>query len=324
MKKKHLSLYYHSLSVLLEAGVPILKALRTAADSAGIKYRSSLAGLEKTVAQGNGLSESMAQLPTLFAPTDIDLVGAAEMSGNLPEVLEKLSQWYDFQARSSRKLLSGLLFPAFICIATVLIAPLIPLFLGHITISEYLFSIIETLFLIAVPFFLIVAVVKYSPDQGPLRIALDFIVLKIPLLGRSVKYLCLSRYFMAFHLMIKSGVPIIQTVQLTSRLIGNYFIRQWFDGCLEAVRSGNPVSQGFSLNVPEEYRQLWLTGEETGKLDEICLKLFEKTAELSTMWLDLFVAWLPKVIYALVSLYLIYQILRGASAVLPVMHSVGP
>jgi type IV pilus assembly protein PilC len=315
MKKKYLSNYYHSLAMMLEAGVPILKALRTASTTGGRRYQSELAGLEANAARGNGLSESMSNLPNIFLPMDIELVHTAEISGNLPEVLQQLSAWYGYQASGLRKLKSGLVFPTAILILAVIISPLSMLFLGHITSHQYISGVFNTLGFLAAAVCGTIAIVQWTPPDGLLRKILDFLVLKIPLLGPAMKYLSLSRYFLAFHIMLKSGVPMIQTTQLTERLTGNYFIGRWFRGCLEAVRAGHCVSEGFSASVPNEYRQLWETGEETGNLDDVCLKLYDKTSELSAYWLNLFVAWLPKVVYAMVCMYIIYQIGKGFAAI---------
>jgi len=271
--------------------------------------------MEKDLSQGDGLSQSMARHPKYFPLLDVAMAEAAELSGNLPEVFRALGEWHDLQRRMIQKILSVLLFPALILFAAAWIASFPAMILGQIDFTQYLQQVLTTHLVFLIPAFIVVAIIKFTPPQGFARVLLDGIVLWIPVLGKAVRSLTLSRFFLSFHLMLKSGMPIVQIMETATRLMGNYFIRKWFSGCQNAVKDGRPISEGFSGSIPREYRELWLTGEESGNLDIVSKRIATFAAERAEFLFQQFASWLPKIVYALVCLYMISQILKNASAI---------
>jgi len=322
MQSKRLGGWYHNMSVLLEAGVPILKTIQTSYSSARGGWRSVLIQMERDLSQGEGLSQSMSRRPRYFPPLDVAMTEAAELSGNLPEVFRALGEWHDLQRRMIQTILSGMIFPAAILFTAAWIGPFPPMILGAITFSQYLMQVLMTHLVFLVPMFVVTAIIKWTPPHGPARLALDGIVLCIPVLGHAVRSLTLSRFFLSFHLMIKSGMPIVQILDTATRLMGNHFIRQWFIKCQNAVREGRPLSEGFSPSLPAEYRELWLAGEESGNLDTVSRRIATFAAERAEFLFQQFSSWLPKIIYGLVCLYMIYLILKSAGAVAQKMGSI--
>ncbi|MFB0525187.1 MAG: type II secretion system F family protein, partial [Phycisphaerae bacterium] len=121
---KKLAVAYYNLSIMLDAGMPLLRSLDTTA--AGLKgnLKNAFSVLAKRASAGDSLAETMRKHPWVFAPLDVMLVEVAEMSGNLPQSLKHLSQWYEFCNRLKHIIISGLLLPAVII---TIAAPIIPL-----------------------------------------------------------------------------------------------------------------------------------------------------------------------------------------------------
>ena len=90
---KKLTIIYYNLSILLDAGLPILKSLDAVAEGLQGRLKQVFVDLRESVSHGNGISESMAKYPGIFAEMDIMLVQTAELSGELPKCFKLLSQW---------------------------------------------------------------------------------------------------------------------------------------------------------------------------------------------------------------------------------------
>jgi len=81
---KGLALAYHNLSIMLDAGVPLLRSLNTVGSGLDLPLRRDFLKLAESASKGNPLAETMAQSPKIFDPVDVMLIKAAETSGSLP------------------------------------------------------------------------------------------------------------------------------------------------------------------------------------------------------------------------------------------------
>ncbi|MBA7659801.1 Type II secretion system protein F [subsurface metagenome] len=312
---KNLAIVYHDLAVMFEAGLPILKSLNTIASGLRPCLKKVFSDLAGSVSKGNTLTESMAKYPNVFAPLDLMLVETAELSGKLPECFSMLSAWYEFRSRIKRLIISGLMLPLVLIHIAAFVGPLPMLFLGQTTFADYIFEAAATLTLLYVPAAITLAILYLTPRTGLLRRFLDALTLRIPLLGRAVRQLAISRYCRAFNMLYKAGVPIAQCAQKAPGVTGNAIIADFFKGGAESVRAGNPVCDGFSRKLPIDFLNLWQIGEETGELDNSIQKLADNSGQTAEFLFTQLGQWLPRLIYWLVCIVLIIQILRGAAAI---------
>jgi len=308
---KSLAMAYQNLSLMLEAGVSLLRSLNTVASGLEPRLRKAFLALADGVSQGHPLSETMSQNPKLFNPIDVMLIEAAETSGSLPELIGLLSQWHESTKRMVRKLWSGMLLP--ICILTIaaFVAPLPSFILGGWTIGTYVLAIVRILLLFWIPAVMIILIVRKSPKTGPLRRLLDKIVLRIPVLGNAMYRLAISRYCWVFHMLCKAGVPVSDCVDMAVSATSNAVVGDMFRPAGERVRAGEPICEGLSPKLPGEILELWRIGEETGTLDDVTKRLADNNAEAAEFWLHEFTRWFPRFVYFLVSLMLIYYIFQN-------------
>ncbi|MHC4284253.1 MAG: type II secretion system F family protein, partial [Planctomycetota bacterium] len=207
---KKLATVYHNLSIMLDAGIPLQQALNTTASGLKGKSRKTFSALAKGVSAGNGLAETMSKHSNIFATLDVMLVEAADTSGNLPEAMKMLSQWYDFMNRLKNKLISGLILPLAVLHIAAFVGPLPFLFLGGINEAGYVIQVAKILALFYIPMVLILAILQVMPRTGKLRRFMDALVLRIPVLGKALRKIAIGRYCWAFYMLYKAGVPIIQ------------------------------------------------------------------------------------------------------------------
>ena len=304
---------YHNLSIMLEAGIPVQRALNTIAAGLKGELRKTFLNLVKGVSAGNCLAETMSKYPNVFATLDVMLVDAADTSGNLSESLKLLSEWYDFSNRLKNKLISGLMLPLVVIHIAAFGGPLPYLFMGIINVAGYIIKVAITLALFYIPLSIILATLHLMPNTGTIRRFLDFVVLKIPILGLAVRQLALSRYCRAFNMLYKAGIPIIQCAQQAPGVTGNVIVADVVKGGAESAQAGNMVWEGFSPKLPADFLNIWRIGEETGELDNSIKRLADNTTENAEQLFSEFVQWLPRIIYWLICAVIVIQILMIAS-----------
>jgi type II secretory pathway component PulF len=305
---KSLAMTYHNLSVMLDAGVPLLRSLNTVASGSEPRVRKALLALADGVSQGNPLAESMSHNRKLFNPVDVLLIQAAETSGSLPELIGLLSKWHESSQRMVKKLWSGMLLPILILTLAAFIAPIPAFVAGGWRIGTYLLTVLRILLLFWIPAGIIILIVCKTPKTGSLRRLLDQIVLRIPLLGHVMYRLAISRYCWIFHMLCKAGVPVVDCVGMAVSATGNAVVGDMFRPAIVSVKAGESICQGFSRHLPRELVEVWKIGEETGTLDNVTKRLAENNAEAAEFWLNEFARWFPRFVYFLVCLLMIYYV----------------
>ncbi len=299
---KVLVFFTRQLSTMFSAGLTIEKALSNLEQGEkNQKFQKVLRRLANDIKKGFSLSEAMEQHPGVFNPLYVSLVKAGEVSGTLHTVLDELSEYLEKIEDTRRKVGSAMIYPAFIVafligIIIFMFYWIIPSFsatydsfnaelpgptLAAIAISDFLrhnafFAFLMVIGLI-MAFFLF-----YLTDRG--RYVIDSFVLKLPVIGPLLKNSIMSNFSRTFSILMASGVPIMDTMELVENVVQN--------GVVEAAvrKSRVMVKEGYSVAgackktgvFPPTLLQLIQTGEETGDMD----KLLGKAAEFYEKLVD--------------------------------------
>ncbi len=309
-----LAIAYHNLSNMLEAGVPLLRSLNTVIPGLNPRMRKAFLTLADGVAQGNPLAEKMIVHPEVFCPVDIMLVEVGEKSGNLPDLIGLLSRWHEMSHRMLKRMISGLLLPILVLTIAAFIFPLPGFVLGGWDVKTYLLKVVGILLLFWVPAGIIVLIVRTTPRTGSLRRLLDRVVLRIPILGSAIHKLAISRFCWAFHMLCKAGVPFSESVDMAVSVAGNLIVADLFRPSAESVRAGQLMSKGFSTKLPLDLVEMWKTGEETGRLDDVSKRLADNYSERAEFWFAEFTRWFPRFVYLLICIMLIFMIFKLAGS----------
>lgn len=302
---------YYNLSLMLDAGMPMLRALDTAAAPLKGRRRRAFRTLHTAASSGNSLAETMTKIPKVFAPLDVTIIYAAETSGNLPESFKLLSNWYEFRTRMIRTIRSGMWLPIVVLCFAAFLIPLPSVFLGGMNFDSYLQSVIRILAVFFIPAAVVIAIIRYTPPTGILRWLLDAFTLIIPGLGQGVRRLALSRYCRAFYMLYKAGVPIIQSAQKASSVTGNAVVANMLKGGSDSAKAGNPVCDGFSPRLPIEFVEVWQVGEQTGSLDDVTKRLADSNAERGEMLITEFCRWFPRIVYFAIVIWMAFMVIGG-------------
>jgi type IV pilus assembly protein PilC len=310
IKAAKLALVYHNLGVLLDAGMPIIKSFDTMAANSQGHLKKIFQQLSQSISKGESLTDSISKYGNLFSPLDIKLVKAGDNSGRLPQCFQMLSKWHDFRAKLHRIVLSGLALPLAILHFAVLIAPLPKLVLGPLTTRDYILNVLGMLLAIYSAVILLFVIYRLMRKVGFISYFMDAVILYIPLLGRGIKHLSISRYCRAFGMLYKSGVPITESLAEAYEVAGNRVVSGFFKGGSQSAANGQPAWQGFH-RLPIEYLNLWQLGEETGDLDKMTDKIAEIAGDKAELLLTAFAKGFPKFVYFLICLWMISKIVSG-------------
>jgi type IV pilus assembly protein PilC len=283
------------LSVLVNSGVPIVRALGLLSEQArNPKLKKALLGLASDVSQGNNLSESMRKFPDVFDMLYVAMIQAGEVGGVLDEVLDRLSKLLEDNAKLQNQIKSAMSYPLTVMAIAVLVFLgmtifLIPVFAGifdglgaelpvftqvMLKISEILrnpmYSGTAVLLIIAG---VIVFQQYYRTPVG--RVTVDQLLLKLPLFGDLVQKTATARFCRTFGALTRAGVPILTSLEIVRDTSGNQVIANSMDAARREVQGGGLIS--LALQRTQVYPPMAVgmisIGEETGELDAMMMKV---------------------------------------------------
>jgi len=292
-RRELINLCFH-LDQLTRSGVAILDGLGDLRDSIeNPRFREVIAGMIENIEGGQTLSQAMASYPNVFSQVFVNLIRAGESSGQLPEVLNSLTEslkWEDELASHTKKLL---IYPAFV--ATIVLSttfflmlymvPQLKIFvknMGHSlpihTQALFFISDIVVNFWALFIIFPVIAIVilQLILRSNPLaRFKLDSLKLSTPIVGPILKKIILSRFANTFSMLYAAGIPVLESIRTTQEVVGNQLVQQALRKVEQSIREGQNIAAAFhdaGLFPPLVVRMLRV-GETTGALDKALLNV---------------------------------------------------
>ena len=297
VKSRDLAIFTRQFSVMIDAGLPLVQCLDILSQQQQNKYfQQVLAQVRQDVEEGSTLAAAMNRHPKVFDQLYSNMVEAGETGGILDLILQRLSTFIEKIVKLKRDVVSALIYPAaVILLAVIAIAVImvvvIPqfqnIFLGLLGPGEPL--PLPTRIVVGFSNFLagwgglcilagIIATVVglkfyYKTTKG--RKVIDTILLKVPILGPIFLKIAIARFSRTLSTLLSSGVPILQSLDITGRTAGNVVV----EGAIAQIRDG--VEQGKSFVEPLRASELFPhmvaqmvgIGEQTGALDSMLGKI---------------------------------------------------
>lgn len=287
--------FCRQLSTMQSAGIPIMQGLGILAEQAETaSFGKALEAIQKRIQEGTSLTEALKEYPGIFDRIFINLVSAGEMSGSLESVLTRLAIYYEKSAALRRKVISASAYPVMILVALVgvlfvLLTFVVPTF-AEMFASNGKELPGPTLMLLSLSnlmreyiVFVLIAIgglgyFVYSLfTNEKLKAGFDPFVLKLPVFGVLVRKIGVARFARTLSTMIQSGVPILEALEITSRVAGNTVIEAAIRRTKTAITSGNTIAGplGKSGVFPKMVVSMIAIGEQTGTLDALLMKVAE-------------------------------------------------
>jgi type IV pilus assembly protein PilC len=296
VKETDLVLFTRQLSTMIEAGISLVQALTALYDQCDPKRQKSLrhiiSDVTTRVQGGETFHESIAKHPRVFDRLFISMVKAGEHGGLLAEILDRLAGFLEASARLRKKVKSAMTYPVIvICIAmaitTFLIVKVVPIF-GEIFKDFGSKLPAPTQFLIDVSDFMrgewyflilgvggtIFAVRTFLRSKRGKQIW-DKWKLKLPIFGPLIHKICMSRFARTFAQLIRSGVPILEVLDIVGGASGNHVVEMSIKGVGSDVEKGDNLSVALSKKpiFPPMMLRMVAAGEATGKIDTMLEKM---------------------------------------------------
>ncbi len=295
---KHINLFTRQLSDLLDAGVPLLESIAILSKQADNALLGAvLDRIHADIKDGKSLSESLAGYPKIFSPLYINMVASGETGGILESVLARLADFYEKEEEIKSKIKSALSYPMFmffagagtiIVLLTFVIPKLVVMFedMGQklplptqILVSSSNFIVKFWWAPIAI-MFLIIILFKRLKNTKEGGLIIDRWKLAIPLVGKLVQKIEVSRFSRTLATLLENGVPILQSLNIVKNTITNKAISGEIEIAAKDVSEGNKLaaSLGKGLWIPDFATNMIAVGEESGALEKTLLKISDTYA----------------------------------------------
>jgi type IV pilus assembly protein PilC len=297
VKAKDLSIFTRQFSVMIDAGLPLVQCLDILAQQQDNKFFQQVLGqVRQDVEEGSTLATAMARHPKVFDQLYSNMVEAGETGGILDLILQRLSTFIEKLVKLKRDVVSALIYPTavvFMAVAAiaVIMVFVIPqfqnIFLGLlgpgeqlplptrivVGISDFLASWGGLAILIGLIGAAVGLKFYYATPKG--RKVIDTISLKLPIFGSILQKIAVARFSRTLSTLLSSGVPILQSLDITARTAGNVVI----ENAILQVRAGVERGESFVEPLkatevfPNMVAQMIGIGEQTGALDAMLGKI---------------------------------------------------
>ncbi|MFH0703109.1 MAG: type II secretion system F family protein [bacterium] len=291
---KDLVIFCRQFSALVNSGVAMMRALTILSEQADNPQLSKiLYNVKSEVEQGINLSDAFAKHPKVFDNLFISMIRAGETGGVLDEVLNRIARFMEDRARLSGKIKSAMTYPAVVTglaliIFFVMLTVILPKFgeifsrLGSelpaytqflINLSNVLRSAWLLLFIFIIGLIVYGFKKIYSTKRG--RYIIDKICLKLPVFGGLLQKVAVARFTRTFGTLIRSGVPILSSLEIVEQSSGNAVLARAVKSVSEEVKQGGTISVPLDKSkiFPPMVISMISVGEETGELDAMLTKI---------------------------------------------------
>ena len=296
VKHKDLALFTRQFSVMLDAGLPLVQCLEILAQQQDNKYfQKVIFQTRGDVESGMTLADAMAKHPRVFESLYTNMVAAGETGGILDIILQRLSTYLEKMVKLKSDVKSALIYPIAVILISIIVISIImigviPAFknifeglLGPGEKLPWLTEVVVSLSLFMANYWWLISLVIgilvfaakawYKTESG--HHVIDGLILRLPVFGPIMRKIAVARFSRTLSTLLSSGVPILESLEITSRTAGNVIVSE----AIQKVRTGIEQGQTFveplknSGVFPIMVSQMIGVGEQTGALDAMLSKI---------------------------------------------------
>src|SRR4051794_2034396 len=305
VKLKDLAVMSRQFATMINSGLSLLRALTILTEQTENPELARVVGeVRNDVETGNSLSAAMAKHEQVFPPLMVNMTRAGEVGGFLDAVLLQIAENYEAEVKLRSKIKAAMTYPVVVfCIAmiamVVMLTFVVPVFakmfkqLGSklpaptqmlVNLSHAMKFIVPVLIIGTIVGMIVWKRVKH---QENVRRVVDPLKLKIPVFGPLFLKVALSRFARNLGTMIRSGVPILQALEIVADTPGNFVVTLGVRDVQDSVRRGEALTQPLANHAvfPPMVVQMMAVGEDTGALDAMLAKIaqfYDQEVEATT------------------------------------------
>ncbi|HGE6077565.1 TPA: type II secretion system F family protein [Vibrio cholerae] len=294
VKSKDITILTRQLATMLTTGVPIVQALKLVGDNhRKAEMKSILAQITKSVEAGTPLSKAMRTASAHFDTLYVDLVETGEMSGNLPEVFERLATYREKSEQLRAKVIKALIYPSMVVLValgvsylmlTMVIPEFESMFKGFgaelpwftqqvLKLSHWVqaYSLWAFAAIIAAVF----GLKALRKNSLQIRLKTSRLSLKFPIIGNVLAKASIAKFSRTLATSFAAGIPILASLKTTAKTSGNVHFETAINEVHRDTAAGMPmyIAMRNTDAFPEMVLQMVMIGEESGQLDDMLNKV---------------------------------------------------
>jgi len=317
---KDVVVFTRQFSTMIDAGLPLVQGLNMLTEQSQNKtFKRILSQVTRDVEGGSTLADALAKHPKVFDSLFVNLVAAGEVGGILDTILQRLAAYIEKTQKLKSQIKGALTYPAVVVgIAIIVIAVImifvIPVFQDMfssfgkalpgptqlvVNMSDFTKSNIHWMILALI--ILAFAFRRYRGTASGRR-RVDSALLRMPIIGELIRKVAVARFTRTLGTMIKSGVPILDALEITARTAGNVIVEEVILDARSSIAEGQTIAEPLSESIifPGMVTQMISVGESTGALDA----MLEKIADFYDDEVDATVAAMTSMLEPLLMLFL--------------------
>jgi len=297
--KKDIVNFTNQLAVMVRAGISLQSSLESIAEqNKNQKFKQTITDLKNRIEAGQSFSQALAEHPEVFSELYINMVAAAEISGSLSGMMEKLAEYLGAEAETRSQVRGACVYPVIIAVMAVsvtifLLCWVLPKFTAIFAGKERLLPtptkvlMASSSFLRGYWYFIVPAVGAllwafwYYIGTKDGRLWWDKTKLRLPLIKTLCRSLYITRSLHTMGVLTRAGVPILNTISITAQIAGNALYKAMWMSVYEEVRQGKKIAS--SLNqynlMPDNVTQMIRSGEDSGTMSDVLRDISEYYAK---------------------------------------------
>ena len=295
VKAKQLTAFTRQMSTLVNAGLPLMRALRVLQrQEKNVALRDAVIQMAESIESGSTFAEALAAHPKIFDRLFVNMVKAGEVGGVLDVVLARLAEFQEKAEKIKGKVKSAMTYPIVVLvmalsILTFLMTYIVPKFAdifgdlmggrGMPLITQMVMSASATMVnrfpLVLAVVVALVVIIKLLAKTDKGRFALDKFKLHAPVFGMLISKNSISRFTRTLGTLMSAGVPVLQALNIVKETVGNEVIARAVTTIHDAVKEGENMAPPIASSkvFPPMVVSMVEVGEETGALPDMLMKI---------------------------------------------------
>lgn len=306
--KRDIAVFSRQLSLLLDVGMPLVRALRTLSKrTSTVRLAKIIDELAESVERGNTFANALAGYPKLFSPMFVNIVKVGEVGGTLEQALRRLAEFTERELRYRNKFLYAMMYPFVVIAVGIIVIDLIlvyvfPVFLGLFednmddlpaltkwlaAVGTFLGRWWPAILILMVGLVILFLWFRKTPF-GAKVVDLVKLNMRLPIIGRIGQKIVTARIAETFSLLLKSGIQLIPAMRVVAGAVGNSVVSEKLGKAADEVEEGKSLQDSLMERdfLPPIVVDMLAVGDEAGSLDTVLDRVHESYSEDVDMFLD--------------------------------------
>ncbi len=293
LKPKTIVVFSRQFATMIDSGIPILRCLDILTNQQkDVTMRETLEVVTNDVKSGMALNEALQKHPQVFSKLYINMIRAAEVGGILDLILDRLAGFLEYETEIRGKIKGAMMYPVLVLIFScimllVLFSFVLPKFkeifngmdvkLPPVTAAMFQFGdfMQSSWWIIVLTVIGVYVGIKQWGKTPNGRYKLDYMKLKMPIIGELTLKMSVARFTRTFGTLINSGVPMLRSLEIVGETLNNAVLTAAIDQTRISIREGQKLSEPLTKSnlFPTMVTCMIDVGEESGRLSEMLVKV---------------------------------------------------